>query len=355
MFQDIQAPRSAIRSRRLVVPERCDGVVPGQSTQSSQYSYSVSGTLISDMVSTPGVVTVTESSVTSVQVEPVIEEVLPETQSTESGLEGVDLIPEKEPVAKDVAVKHSPENIKKSMRESRGFWARLTSPKAKRVASRVLVAGLVAATGYISVDTYLTNQELKRRLEALPAVAASADATPEQRQQAEGMDETEPAGNAMANYAVAPDMPRYIKIKKINVYGRVRQMGLNPDGSMQAPINIFDAGWYNGSSRPGAKGASVIDAHASGPSRQGLFAYLNTLTNGDSIEIERGDGSVLNYEVVHKEVVGRRDVDMRKVMSTYSGVDEGLNLITCDGKWEKNDKTFSDRTIVYTKRVVAAA
>lgn len=333
------------------MPERCRGGVPEQFTQPPQYSYSVSRTVISDMVSTPSAVTVTESSVTSVQIEPPIEEVLPEVQSTMLGLEGVASPPEEELVAKEAVAKQPPGKVEKFKREPRGFWARLTSPRVRRIASSVSVAGLIAVTGYISIDTYLTNQELKRRLEALPAVAAGVDATPEQRQQAEGMDETEPAGSAMASYVVAPDMPRYIKIKKINVYGRVKQMGLNPDGSMQAPLNIFDAGWYSGSSKPGTDGAAVIDAHASGPTRQGLFAYLNTLKKGDEMVVELGDGATLAYRVVHTEALPRDEVDMRKVMTVYGSASQGLNLITCDGQWVKEGSTFSDRTIVYTERV----
>ena len=65
-------------------------------------------------------------------------------------------------------------------------------------------------------------------------------------------------------------------------------MPVNGDGSMQAPINIYDAGWYTGGVRPGDKGAAVIDAHASGPTRQGLFAYLDTLKQGDNIIVEKG-------------------------------------------------------------------
>ena len=64
---------------------------------------------------------------------------------------------------------------------------------------------------------------------------------------------------------------------------------------MQAPINVFDAGWYTGSVRPGQKGASIIVGHVSGPTRHGIFEKLSQLKNGDSITIGNGAGNVFNF------------------------------------------------------------
>ena len=177
------------------------------------------------------------------------------------------------------------------------------------------------------------------------------DTSPEGRQQSEGRDETEVDDDTILSYVVSPNMPRLITIDKIGLKARVLQMGVNPDGSMQAPINIYDAGWYTGSAKPGTVGAAVIDAHASGPTRQGLFAYLNTLTQGDTIQIEMGDGVLYSYRVAYKETVPIDSVDMRKVMEAYGGAAEGLNLITCDGSWIQDRKTYSDRTIVYAVKI----
>ncbi len=231
--------------------------------------------------------------------------------------------------------------------------SRKEKPKrlARNIAGGLVVLALVAVAGYVSVDTWLTNQQLKERVAAMPAVASSEIVTPEARQTAEGTDEKEPPKAAVAKYTVADDMPRMIHISKMGVSGRVLQMGINPDGSMQAPLNIYDAGWYNGSAKPGAEGAAVIDAHSSGPSRGGLFGNLNALEKGDKIEIEMGNDEKLLYKVVHKETKPREKVDMRQVMSVYGGAKEGLNLITCDGKWVNDQQTMADRVVVYTERV----
>ena len=358
MFQDIKPARHVVRTRQLVVPER--GAGNSRRSSSTQYSYSISRTVISDVVALQRPAE-NQSAPTSEATEEVVhvessvvtETLIADIVTTSHGVSEPDFpVDTKEDIAKieDSVLLRKDEGQLSQKSQKRNKKTR-PSPSVKKVTSNILIAVVLIAFAYISVDTFLTNRELKRRLEALPAVVSSADATPEQRQQAEGADESEPSGSAMSKYVVAPDMPRYITIKKSNTKGRVLQMGINPDGSMQAPLNIFDAGWYNGSAKPGTDGAAVIDAHASGPTRQGLFAYLNTLKDGDEIVVEMGDKSEITYKVVHTEKLPKGEVDMSKLMKVYGSAKQGLNLITCDGRWVKDESTFSDRAMVYTERV----
>lgn len=167
----------------------------------------------------------------------------------------------------------------------------------------------------------------------------------------EGTDETEITVDTLNNYIVAADMPRFLGIEKLNMKARIQPMGVNSEGAVQAPVNIYDSGWYTGSAKPGSPGAAFIDAHASGATRQGLFAYLDTLKNGDTITVEQGDGTIFTYKVVHSETVARDAVDMKKALSVYGQADEGLNLMTCTGAWIKNEETYDKRVVVYTERV----
>lgn len=174
---------------------------------------------------------------------------------------------------------------------------------------------------------------------------------PVARQEVEGREEVVVAPAVQAEYKVAADMPRMLSIESIGVNARVLPMGVNPDNSLQAPVNIYDSGWYDGSAKPGQPGAALIDAHASGPTRQGLFAYLDTMQKGDRVKLERGDGEMLEYEVVAVETTALDAVDMQKVLKPYGDATEGLNLITCTGKWLQQQRTYNQRAIVYTQRV----
>lgn len=216
--------------------------------------------------------------------------------------------------------------------------------------SGLAVAVLIAA-GYISVDTWLVNQRVTNEVMATSSGDddnATDDATSHQVQ--EGMDETPATEDRLKSYKVAADLPRAIYIDKIDVKARVLPMGVNTDGTMQSPINIFDAGWYSSSSKPGEVGAMVVDAHASGRLREGLFAYIDKMAVGDVITIEKGDGKKLNYRVTHTEEVPLDQVDMKKLLLPYGSATNGLNLITCSGSYVKASATYDHRTIVYAEQ-----
>jgi len=240
--------------------------------------------------------------------------------------------------------KHTPHPHKKKHRFQRF--------RLRTVARWLLLLVIIASAGYMAIDTYRTNSELKHRIQELSGVASTGVAvTDEQRQQAEGTDEATVHSESLDTYRVSPELPRIITIEKIGVKARIFQMGVHRDGSMQAPVGIYDAGWYIGSARPGTDGAAVIDAHSSGPTKQGLFGRLDELDAGDVVDVELGDGSHIRYRVTDKQAVPKDTVDMKKLLSVKAPAVQGLNLITCSGKWVKSQSTYSNRTIVYTEKI----
>ncbi len=207
---------------------------------------------------------------------------------------------------------------------------------------------IVTLSGYVSIDTWLTNRNVASEVHASAGGSAQKDDTTPAD---EGRDESALPKNALANYKVATDQPRALYINKLKVAARLMPMSVNNDSSLQAPKNIFDAGWYTSSAKPGTGGAVVVDGHASGPTREGLFAYLDTLVAGDIITIETGNGTKYTYQVKATEAVDRTKIDMQKLMLPYDNAIQGANFITCSGKWQQNEKTFSQRTIVYTELI----
>lgn len=218
----------------------------------------------------------------------------------------------------------------------------------KKVPSFVASALLIISI-YSFADSWLLNNRIKNAINATPVAARSDNL--DDRKNSEGKDETKVSDDAIAKYKVAADLPRVITIEKLGVKARVLQMNVNSDGSMQSPINIFDAGWYTGSVKPGQPGASIIVGHASGTTLGGVFNKLETLNAGDTISVERGDGKILRYQVIKKQTVKLSDVDMNSFIRPADGVSEGLNLMTCAGEWIKNSQTRNSRVMIFTKRI----
>lgn len=223
----------------------------------------------------------------------------------------------------------------------------------KRFALKRITLGLVGlvlllATGYVGIDTLMTNGKVKADT-GTGNMYDSPNVVHDQSQ--EGKDTSALPVNALANYQVAPDLPRAIYIEKLGIAARTLHMGVNPDGTVQAPINVFDAGWYTGSVKPDQNGAVFVDAHSSGSSQQGLFGKLDKLEVGDIVQIETGDSSRILYKVAHKETVKLENVDMRKALKPYGDAKKGLNLMTCAGQWTSDNSTLDERTIIYTQQI----
>lgn len=159
---------------------------------------------------------------------------------------------------------------------------------------------------------------------------------------------SKPSKKVVDNYVVAPDLPRYISAPEISVpKTRVIQLGLLANNQIAAPSNIYDAGWYNGSAKPGQDGAMFIYAHVSSWTANGVFYHLKNLQSGDKITVERGDGKVFNYNVVATKIYPYNHVDMNAALSPYSGVTQGLNLMTCTGHVIKGTSEFNERLVVF--------
>jgi sortase (surface protein transpeptidase) len=153
------------------------------------------------------------------------------------------------------------------------------------------------------------------------------------------------------NYTSAPSLPRYIFIPKIGVRAIVRELGLTADNQIAAPDNVFDTGWFIGSSKPGQSGAVLIDGHVSSWTTHGVFYSIKSLVAGDAIRVELGGGNTINYKVVKTVVYDYQDVDISKLLAPVITGQPGLNLITCTGDVISGTNDFNERVVVYSTQI----
>ena len=234
-----------------------------------------------------------------------------------------------------------------------------------------LLTGIIAIGGYVVADSFFVNQQAKEVLaqdtsnsvpaespaltESAPAAAeTTTTTTPAQdtsaAQVAQASQQVPATANSGVSYAVPADQPRYLTIKKLGIHAPVVSLGLTTGGAVDTPKNIWNAGWYNGSAKPGNDGATLIDGHSSA-SHGALFGNLDKLAAGDQIQVERGDGTVLTYKIAYTTIVNRNSVDMGSMMKPYGGAAKGLNIITCTGKWIDAEKTLENRVLVYAQQI----
>lgn len=163
-------------------------------------------------------------------------------------------------------------------------------------------------------------------------------------------DTTEPTETEVREYTVAPERPRYLSIPSLGIINsRVVAVGLMANGEIGTPYNVYDVGWYNGSSLPGSNGTAFIDAHG-GSIGYSVFKILPNIKIGDTITIEMGDGRKFNYVVAETQEVAIGN-EANSYMSHYafSSPEPGvgsLTLITCTGDWWQTSRTYSHRFFV---------
>lgn len=206
-----------------------------------------------------------------------------------------------------------------------------------------LVVGTLIATGWF-LYRYFETGELPSFV-TVKALQADPD-----------VDETVVTKKQVNEYKVPKDHPRYISIPSLNIEKtRVFPVGTDKNNQLLAPKNIADAAWYQKSALPGAGyGAVLINAHNGGVTRDGVFAKLGALGINSQIFVERGDGKILTYKVVENQSMSLEEVNksgMKMMMQSADEAKEGLNLITCDGKWVPKYQQFDRRIMLRAVRV----
>lgn len=160
------------------------------------------------------------------------------------------------------------------------------------------------------------------------------------------VDETEPDTNDIIEYTVAPDKPRYFTADSIGIpRARIVELGVKNNGELATPYNIYDVGWYDGSSLPGSNGVSVIDGHG-GYATRAVFERLPNIKVGDKIKIEMGDGRLFTYRVVDTATKNLGEDANNYMTAAFSSPEEGkgsLTLITCTGDYWIKSQTYSQR------------
>ncbi len=137
----------------------------------------------------------------------------------------------------------------------------------------------------------------------------------------------------------------------IGVDAVVGHVGLTSDGAMDVPKVPADTVWYKLGPRPGENGSAVISGHYGWKNNTpAVFDNLHALKKGDKIYVEDEKGATITFVVR-----GSRRYDPKTDASDVFGSSDGkahLNLVTCEGTWNKSSKTYSKRRVVFADKEV---
>lgn len=132
----------------------------------------------------------------------------------------------------------------------------------------------------------------------------------------------------------------------IGVDAQVESVGLAADGAMDVPKNYDNVAWYNLGAKPGALGNAVIDGHVDSKTGPAVFWDLRKLRPGDEVLVLGSDGVERRFVVTALQVYKRDAAPLERIFGAAPGVH--LNLITCDGVFDRTRKEYDSNLIVYT-------
>ncbi|MBI2053805.1 MAG: class F sortase [Candidatus Staskawiczbacteria bacterium] len=143
-------------------------------------------------------------------------------------------------------------------------------------------------------------------------------------------------------------LPLRLIIPEIGVDAKIQYVKTTANGAIGAPEEPWAVAWFSLSQKPGETGSAIITGHyGQWKNGQGsVFHRLNEIKNGSKIYIENDGNNLLSFEV--KET---RAFDFEDETTEIFGKNDGawIVLITCQGKWLKDKKTYSERLAVFAK------
>jgi LPXTG-site transpeptidase (sortase) family protein len=149
---------------------------------------------------------------------------------------------------------------------------------------------------------------------------------------------------APAHQAYVPTAPpAQLLIPVLDVHRAVEKVGVDEFGTLQLPVNAWNAGWYRWGPVPGAPGDAVIEGHAGYPKQPMIFGKLATLHPGDKIVVVLADGSRQLFIVASMRTVPAGSSPAG--LGSFSGKPR-LTLVTCTGHFDKKNYWYSDRLLL---------
>lgn len=194
----------------------------------------------------------------------------------------------------------------------------------------LLLGGLALGVGVF--NSLLNTGEIK------PAIYASTAASAKET----GYILEKPESSAISD-------PVGFSIPSLNIENiMIESVGLDKESKMDIPKNEDNVAWYNLGAKPGEKGNAVIAGHFDKKTGEpAVFYEINKLQKGDEIKVKDKEGKEYAYAVT--EVVSYELAEFPLDEVFGAGDNARLNLITCEGTYDKTSKLYSHRLVVYSE------
>ncbi len=143
--------------------------------------------------------------------------------------------------------------------------------------------------------------------------------------------------------------PVTFSIPKLGVNNiNVESVGLDKENKMDIPRDENNVAWYNMGAKPGELGNSVIAGHFDKKSgAPAVFYEIGKLKPGDELKTKDRNGKERTFTVTDVKTYELSKFPLEEVFGL--GDKARLNLITCEGNYDKTSQLYSHRLVVYSE------
>ncbi|GLW07581.1 class F sortase [Microtetraspora sp. NBRC 13810] len=139
--------------------------------------------------------------------------------------------------------------------------------------------------------------------------------------------------------------PVRLRVPAIGVNTGVIGLKLDRSGRLVAPKRFDNVGWNVAGPEPGEPGVAVIAGHVDSRTGPAVFYRLRQLKKGDTIRVERADGSAVTFKVQRLARYPKNRIPNAQVYGRSSKPE--LRLITCGGTFDRSRGSYRDNIVVY--------
>jgi sortase (surface protein transpeptidase) len=148
--------------------------------------------------------------------------------------------------------------------------------------------------------------------------------------------------------SATPGMPLYLTIPALGVHTNVEHVGVDKDNNMDIPKDPANVAWFKPGTVPGNPGNAVMDGHLDWYGiKQAVFYFIGSLKAGDRVYVRDDRGRDRAFVVTKQLVCRWQDCPLQEIFGPATGT--RLNLITCDGTFNRAAQNYDKRLVVFSE------
>jgi len=143
--------------------------------------------------------------------------------------------------------------------------------------------------------------------------------------------------------------PVRLRIPSLNIDTYFVELGIQNNREIEIPSGFEEVGWYKFGPTPGELGPAVVLGHVDSYMGPAVFFYLGQLNPGDTVEIDRADGTTAVFRIDKLERYLQTEFPTSLVYGDLNYA--GLRLITCSGSYDREQNRYDSNLIVYASLI----